>query len=354
MSTRPTALVIDEGELDLAACLLEDLGVGFARLRGSKVPRPLPYPKRLLLTTAPLAVALGCRRVRGASTEPPFWMAFVRGSIKSQRAVLRQAGFDYLIPERVHPAALRLLLQRALFDGEPTQRVARVALGREMMFSSGLRRHRALLVDISPRGARFLTEGRVVRTAAGPREGGSEHETAVGVTFGSIRDERRAQLKALLRDHLLGPAEYAGARHGDTVPGGEASTHGGEPERAPRVVYECEVAAMLGNETRALVGRDLSEKGLRVEPDPALRPGECVRLAIPGTRREDPLLVDAHVERDDGERGIVLLFDWMDPASLARLRRLMETFPRIHRLKDDTSTFTAVLAGLLPMRSKRS
>ena len=77
---------------------------------------------------------------------------------KTQRRILRAAGFDYLVPEHVHPSALQLLLQQALYAGENTQRVMRAPYGGKVSVVGRLLRRDAVLVDISRRGCRLLSE----------------------------------------------------------------------------------------------------------------------------------------------------------------------------------------------------
>ena len=59
---------------------------------------------------------------------------------------------------------------------------------------------------------------------------------------------------------------------------------------------------------RVLMGRDLSRGGMRVNPNPLLAVGMKLRLAVHAETRETPLILNAVVDRDDGERGLVLRF----------------------------------------------
>lgn len=196
---------------------------------------------------------------------------------------MRQAGFNFLVPDNVHPAPLRLLLARGIYDGAITQRVQRVPFGGEATYVSRLIRHKVMLVDISPRGCRFLTKrpprrdaeitiqmpyedsplqlaGKVVRLAPGAREGGGIEETAVGMRFSAITGIKKERLKQLLLDHWTGPQAY-----GDL---GRVRYHTGEDsalidisEDQPRAVFDESVDAFRTGTTRVLVSRDLSEGG---------------------------------------------------------------------------------------------
>jgi hypothetical protein len=363
-----TALVIDaRGELALLRAMLEDLGVQCIHLRGPKHHDVLPQPRRLLAVTGPLAVELGLTRSRGNPAAT--WMACVRGRSKTQRARLRQAGFDLLVPENVHPAALLLLLRRAVFEGENTQRATRVAVGEDVSYGTALRSYRALLVDLSARGCRMLTDrrwplgrrlqvrlpvtrglrrsvtlhGQVVRVDPATRDGGTDEQLSVALQFEPLVGREREEVREILRERLAGPAARSDGSDETPTLGHLADVDG--PAR-----YEREVTAICRGGTRTLLGRDLSEDGMHVERSAQLRTGERVRVALHGAAREEPFLVEAHVERDDGEAGWFLRFDSIDPEAHRRLQRVMADLPRIHRLDDESPTHTAVVAQLFSGR----
>ena len=50
------------------------------------------------------------------------------------------------------------------------------------------------------------------------------------------------------------------------------------------------------------------------------------------------MLIEAHVGRDDGTRGLALYFDWLAPDSLERLRRLIDTLQRSRQITKDPIT----------------
>ncbi len=423
----PKNLLIDDGELDLVRALFVELGVDYEEVQGSKAQPALSLPTALLVTTAPFAASLKLNRTRTKRPDEPTWLAFIEADSRTQSRLLRDAGFDFIVPQRVHPAALRLLLARGCFDGDDTQKVTRVAFGGEITFGPTLRRRKAIMIEISPRGCRFLTsrppkvdarfaiqiprdhrgsfelDGRVVRLAPGRQEGGLENETAVGFRFAPLKPEQVEQLKGILIERLAGPlplpsgvpvirpvAPQPRFRTGSssvplppaTVPQRPLAPLGPDeaptlpalrmrprrlmpvdappeppsepgPQRLPRALFEREVAAICAGGTRVLLGRDLSEQGMRVERHAKLKLGERVRIVIHAAAREEPLLVEAHVDRDDGTAGMVLRFDFVETADLGRLRRLIEALPKIRRLDDDTPTHTTFLTELLPARKQR-
>jgi hypothetical protein len=245
-----------------------------------------------------------------------------------------------------------------------------------------------VLVDISPRGCRLLTskppkkgshitlqvpcdgapplqlEGTVVRTAPGLGEGGRANETAVGVRFDSIQGETRERLKALLSEGTGGPKSFGSAdppseaaasppeqvsRTAEVPP---AAVDAPAPEASRVVEDELRVDAFSAGRTRVLVGRDLSENGMRIDARDGLEVGERLRLALPIVDREEPLIIEAHVAQNEGDR-LLLLFDWMEPGHQERLRQFVGSRAKIHSLEDDTRTHTAVPAALLPQLRRR-
>ena len=384
--SRPRALVIDDGELLLARTILLHLGLDFRHLRGDEVPDPLPQPDELFMISARLAVALDVSRQGGKSVDAPVWIAFVPGESKSQRQFLRRSGFDFLVPEHVHPGALRLLIRRAIYRGTNRQRVMRVACGDEVSFVGTLMRHSATLLDLSPRGCRLLTrkpprrgakitvqipqddgsplqlQGTVVRKSPGLSDGGESNEYAVGVSFAQIAGVKRAGLKALLHDRLSGPrALPLGARrelrprdeNDISLSGIDTQTLvlGEEDQRlTARGRYRARVDAFCAGHSRVLLARDLSGCGMRVEPNDKLQPRERLRLAVPVGDRSDVIFIEAHVERDDGPAGMALLFDWMEPDAQQRLDEVVASLPEIERV-DEAEGYNSVPISVVSSES---
>ncbi|HEY8494392.1 MAG TPA: PilZ domain-containing protein [Myxococcota bacterium] len=101
-----------------------------------------------------------------------------------------------------------------------------------------------------------------------------------------------------------------------------------ERRRAPRRHYEGRRVVALGDEAaRVLIGRDVSPGGMRVAPNPALYVGQRLRVALYGSPGDMPLVLDAAVTRDDGERGLVLAFDRLGERSQRALEKLLAVLP---------------------------
>ncbi len=95
----------------------------------------------------------------------------------------------------------------------------------------------------------------------------------------------------------------------------------------------------------ALLGLDLSEGGMRVERNAELAVGDHLRLAI--HPRTEPFLVEAVVVRDDGDRGLALRFDWVEPGAKEELRELVRGLPMIEVLEEGEVKAT-IMSQILP------
>jgi hypothetical protein len=104
--------------------------------------------------------------------------------------------------------------------------------------------------------------------------------------------------------------------------------------RVRRAAFAAKVPAFGSRALRVLVGRDLSLEGMRVEPNPELSVGDRLHLAIYGNPDEEPFLVWATVQRDDGERGIAIAFDELEAAVAEQLEKLVVSLPTVEALQD--------------------
>jgi hypothetical protein len=103
----------------------------------------------------------------------------------------------------------------------------------------------------------------------------------------------------------------------------------------PRREYLSELAAIGDEGSTILFGRDLSLTGLRVGPHPDLSVGSWVSIALYGRSREEPLLIDAEVLREDAGGGFGLRFGPMQPEQRGWLERLLQKLPDLEALGDE-------------------
>ena len=127
--TTPGILLVDDGELDEVAHVLDEQGVTYTRLRGGQIPDEVPPPRDLLIVTP--------RRVervrRGSPTDArpgrPLRIIAVAEDSPAMRRRLRRNGLHLLIRLPAEAEIWRLLIARALYKGSERREDPRVAIG---------------------------------------------------------------------------------------------------------------------------------------------------------------------------------------------------------------------------------
>jgi hypothetical protein len=292
-------------------------------------------------------------------------------------SMVARIGYDYLVRRPVHPEMLKMLFARLLFRGSEGRRHERHAAGWPVRLRVGWRAQPATLLDVSAGGARLLTHreidllaearlriprsgvhsartlrGRVIRKRAG-----ADGTWTLALRFENELDAPALEsLRARLLRAIVGPVEAPPRGLLDWMRGplGERSPKA-PPEPAPVASAEAEPAPERRRNARVelerevldldptsrvprnvLVGRDLSARGLRVDPHPDLRADTRLDLVVFDAAGA-PLEVAARTARDDGDRGWLLEFEDLDEATSVRIDALIETLPAIQRLDDDAS-----------------
>jgi len=381
MTSPAAVLLIDDGELEPVRLLLEDCGAEVERIQASAHHEAVTHPAQLLVASAAAVHALKLNRTLAPQLQRAIWIAFVMGESKTQRAMLQKAGFDFLVREPVHPAALRVLFQRALFRGSDSRRVPRVAFGYPVRYRTGLFGRNAMLVDLSPRGCRLLLRGslkdqsairveipaelaggkslvlpgHVVRVSSSSREGGADGEISVGIRFDAMSQRAHLRLRDVLAERVIGPAALSVAvplTPGERPIEAKAPPRGSAPPPRKRRVnarakYEKTVTGLAGDEAYAILCRDLSVGGMKIERVESLAVGGKLNLAIQLNPPREPVLVEATVLRDDGDGSMAIGFDWLSAESRRQLERLLATLPAIEALHEDAGRQGTILARRL-------
>jgi hypothetical protein len=367
----PAIMIADDGDLADVRALLEELGAEFEDWQKAIGPGERQEPTQLLVATVSRASTLGLRRPGGrqpGGRQPgrPVWIAVLQEGATAGGGPLLESGFDFLVRRPVHPAALRHLLAQALYRGDSHRRGTRVAVGYGVTLRAGLRRHRATLVDLSPRGCRvlvsqglskgkavtlqvpaelgggepFAIRGSVLRLQRGELEGGSASESSVSIRFEALEVETRERLRAVLRELSRGPSR---------MPAAAAAGSSWQAERRNRRARFEEPVLAFGDPGRVIVGSDLSRDGMRVRPGSGLRIGDTVRLAIEPGGRGEPVVVSGEVVRDDGESGLALRFGWVEPGGRERIDELVAALPAVEaRGPGELAPAPATLSQLVP------
>jgi hypothetical protein len=395
LEQRPAVLLVHDGELSAVARVVAGLDVELHERHGAPSEADRARSWGLALGTPRRLIELDCGPGRPASR-----IAALAGDSRTARAMLARVGVRLLVRLPVHPAALRLLVLHCLYRGPERRRTPRAGVGAPILVRCGLRRRKAILVDLSVRGCRLLTtdplpEGRRLSLAipaevaggrplalqgvaariaeADPRMPGVQ--AAVVLFRGvSARDGRRlaevvaeyAQSPAVCppgRDVPLadpaawpvGPVSLAAPPAEDELeldpdPDLEIDEEDDGPQdrrSGPRRAFADPVLALGGEGARVLLGRDLSEGGMRVDAHPGLGVGDELHLALHLGVRRDPLVVRARVERDDGEQGFVLVFHDLDAADRRELEAMLELLPMVEMPDSGEATGGLVVSEIL-------
>jgi hypothetical protein len=104
----------------------------------------------------------------------------------------------------------------------------------------------------------------------------------------------------------------------------------------------------LGEESaRVLLGRDLSPGGMRVEANSKLDVGAEVQIALHVCSGQDPLVVSARVERDDGPEGLVLQFLGLSGGEVSYLRDMLNCLPELTACSEGDENVPLVVSEIL-------
>lgn len=118
--------------------------------------------------------------------------------------------------------------------------------------------------------------------------------------------------------------------------------------KGTRAAFTGKVPAFGSRALRVLVGRDLSMQGMRVEASPEIAVGDRLHLAIYGSPAEEPFLVWATVDRDDGDGGLAIAFDELHSVVAEQLEKLILSLPSIESLHDrETEAIGTVISERL-------
>ncbi len=382
----PATLLIHDGELADVRDLLAELGVEFGEHRGPPSLEEIQAASDLVIATAKRMLELAAETLPRKAVR----IAVLGSDSRTLRTMLRRAGIDLLVRRPVHPAALRLLILHSLYRGPEKRRTGRVLVGFPVRYRVGLRRRRAMLVDLSLAGCRLVTEqrldlgqritlqlpsdvvggrpltvmGDVVRVHRADDRLHGRFDLAISFDV-SADVEPRLRTAVLIQsagpamlqrrpsfeppspvpavaaapplpaiDSAASEAPAAVETDGAATPRSTGSRTEGPPAEAarerragPRRALQRHFVAMAEEATRVVIGRDISQGGMRIDPHPTLSMGDELSIAVHLRAREAPMVIQARVERDDGDRGLLLRFHDLPEATAERLGRIVEVSP---------------------------
>ncbi|MCP4037787.1 MAG: PilZ domain-containing protein [bacterium] len=337
-------LLLHDAELADVRMLLTELKIPFVEREGE--------PTEIDLRTAWDLIIASQRRMNqlenSEAAQKARRIAVVDSDSRTMRTMLRRQGVHYIVARPVHAAAVRLLVLHCIYRGPERRRQSRVSVGARIQTRMGLFRRDVILADLSLHGCRLVCDkpvksgskiklyfpseiacgkafslpARVLRTA--PAHQSSQGHVVAGA-FHGLSPAQGQRLRKVFESYRAGPARLVGST-GDLLHSPSDSTHG-ERRTAPRGEYEKHVVAVSDDATRVLLCRDISIGGMRVEPNETLVPGDELLVAVHVRSRSEPLVVNARVERDDGEDGLVLAFFDLSKQSETYLNKMVNLLP---------------------------
>jgi hypothetical protein len=267
------------------------------------------------------------------------------------RQRLRELGVHYLVHAALDQESLRLFLLQLLYRGPNRRRRMRLPLGDRIHCGAvDAELEPGKLVELtsdtcrifSPREAspgtvvrivlpealggkeKLELQAPVVRCAEGESRAG-EPAFSILVQFEDLDTEVRDQVERLVCGEQIGTrvtplAERPPEEPGVPAPLAEAqapqapaeTAPGTLPPRLPRWEYPRRVDVLNFDDmeaTQTVLGRDLSIGGVRIVGPSGLEVGAEVTLALYAGQRDEPVVIEATVVRDDDENGVALIFN---------------------------------------------
>ena len=412
-ATDPGILLVDDGELDEVARVLDAQGIAYTRLRGGQIPEEIPPPRDLLIVTPRRVERV--RRGSPADAAPgrPLRIIAVAEDSPAMRRRLRRDGLHLLIRLPADEQIWRLLVARALYKGSERRHDPRVAVGSTVDLERGA--SSTVLIDLSNRGCRLQTtapvtvgdpieftipENDLVWSDQGPltlrgtvrrlvRETDDERRMIAVLFAPDLPEHDRTRLTALINHWASGPQSIDAAVVAGAPPIPEATLPSLpeltlDDETDPPILASAELEVELGagsgpsrvdaegdheRRTRVrgqyasslvaegtegpfvLIGRDLSAGGMRIERHPDLHVGDRFTLALHGPTPGEPIVVDAEIVRDDGDAGFGMVFDGIEGPAAAALEKMVACLPDVESLEDgELAGLGAILSEIVETR----
>ena len=136
MSTLPSVLLLDDGELEQVHQILRRLGADYVRLQGEEVGSAVPKPRDLLISSCRWALEMP--QLESSEDEPhdPVWVCVHGQDFLPLRQRLRELGVHYLVHAALDQESLRLFLLQLVNRDLQRRKQLRIPLGDSIPKSS--------------------------------------------------------------------------------------------------------------------------------------------------------------------------------------------------------------------------
>jgi len=369
MSSAPSVLLLDDGELDLVHRMLKRIGADYVRLQNRQIRGVVEKPRDLLVSSCERTLEMP--QLESSVPLDPVWVCVHSQDFLPLRERLRELGVHYLVHSALDQESLRLFLLQILYRGPTRRKEFRLPLGDpvqcgpvdgelekgklaeltsgfcRILFPRAVEPETALRVVLSEAlggKEKLELQGPVVRCAECESRSG-QPAFSVLLRLDRLGPAARAQVDKLVRGEQIGTrvTPLAGrspqacqTQAGAAQAPAEASS-GGPRQRLPRFDYRRRVDVLDFDDMDAshtALGRDLSIGGVRIVEHSGLEVGAEVTLALYGGRREEPVVVEATVLRDDGETGVALVFNSLSDGQRHALEKLCSALPPLESLRE--------------------
>jgi len=392
MSSAPSVLLLDDGELDHVHRMLKRLGADYVRLQNRQIRRAVEKPRDLLISSCERTLEMPELESSEDTPLEPVWVCVHGQDFLPLRERLRELGVHFLVHAALDQESLRLFLLQLLYRGPNQRKQLRLPLGDRIecgMVDAELEVGK--LVDLTPGMGRIISPsaaepGAIMRILLPEALGGKEKlelqgpvlrsaecESRAGepafsilVRFDSLEGEARAQVDRLVSGEQIGtrvtplaerplrdPEAYTPEPSAE-IPLREPEAHTPEPsaevqepptqeeaapatslQRHPRWQYYRRVDVLDFDDrdaSQTALGRDLSLGGVRITGHSELEVGAEVTLALYSGPREEPVVLEATVLRDDGEGGVALVFNSVSDSQMREIERICSNLPPLESL----------------------
>jgi hypothetical protein len=119
------------------------------------------------------------------------------------------------------------------------------------------------------------------------------------------------------------------------VPDEETAVASGSDRRTqPRIPYDRRMVVLGEEAARVLIGRDLSQGGMRIATTDAVAVGDVLRVALHCGTKIEPVVVLATALRNDGDEGTCLVFQDLSSAQCDQLEKIIASSSSIRAVPD--------------------
>jgi hypothetical protein len=383
-------LVLDDGELDHVHRMLKRIGADYVRLQNRQIRGVIEKPCHLLISSCERTLEMPQLESSEGVSLNPTWVCVHNQDFLPLRQRLRELGVHYLVHAALDQESLRLFLLQLLHRGPNRREQLRLPLGDRVQCGAvGAELESGKLVDLTsgmcrilaPRATepgatirivlpealggeeKFELQGPVIRCAESESEMG-QPAFSILVRFDDLDPAARAQVDKLVSGEQIGTRVTPLAERPPVEPEAPAPQRGAAvqvetapataPQRLPRWEYSRRVDVLDFDDmdaSQTALGRDLSVGGVRILEHSGLELGAEVTLALYAGQREEPVVVEATVLRDDGEDGLAFIFNSVSDSQRRALEKLCSGLPPLESLQEgDGEPDRVVVAQVTPSR----